>query len=461
MTMKSSEALKWLNENFNYVDSVTIIDANGTIIAKQRFNPRYTDEENETDNRWALGKNLLEVFPSQDPQTSELLTALKRDGVIHRRQDVTYNHQGKKTVTNHLTFPIVCRGRFLGSVQISRDVTNLDTSRVRSSDEAHPAGNAKFTLEDIVGRSSEMRQIKSVIARIADSDSSVLVYGDTGTGKELVVSAIHNASYRKNKNFIPINCAALPESILEGLLFGSRKGAFTGAENMKGLFEECDGGTIYLDEINSMPLNLQAKLLRVLQDKAVLPLGETHPRPVDVRIIASVNKPVKQLIQDKEMREDLIYRLNAINIQLPPLRSRQGDIRLLAEHFVDKYSRLLGKHTDGISSEALVLLQAYHWPGNVRELEHTIESAINLAEDFRPLQVDDLPSYLIIREAEHPDFVYGELEPISLLDAVSAYEKRLISDMLVRTGGNVAKAARLLGVPRTTLYSKMETLGIR
>ena len=161
------------------------------------------------------------------------------------------------------------------------------------------------------------------------------------------------------------------------------------------------------------------------------------------------------------MREDLIYRLNAINIQLPPLRSRQGDIRLLAEHFVDKYSRLLGKHTDGISSEALVLLQAYHWPGNVRELEHTIESAINLAEDFRPLQVDDLPSYLIIREAEHPDFVYGELEPISLLDAVSAYEKRLISDMLVRTGGNVAKAARLLGVPRTTLYSKMETLGIR
>ena len=459
--MKSSEALKWLNESFNYVDSVTVIDANGTIISKQRFNPRYTDEENETDNRWALGKNLLEVFPTQDPQNSSLLTALKRDGVIHRRQDVAYNYQGKKSVTNHLTFPIVCRGRFVGAVQISRDVTNMDAGRVRMPDESRPAGNAKFTLDDIVGRSPEMRHVKSVITRIADSDSSVLVCGDTGTGKELVVSAIHNTSYRKNKNFIPINCAALPESILEGLLFGSRKGAFTGAENMKGLFEECDGGTIYLDEINSMPLNLQAKLLRVLQDKAVLPLGETKPHPVDVRIIASVNKPVKELIQSREMREDLLYRLNAINIQLPSLRSRQGDIRLLAEYFVDKYSRLLGKHTDGISSEALVLLQAYHWPGNVRELEHTIESAINLTEDFRPLQVDDLPSYLIIREEEHPDHVSGDLEPIHLADAVAAYEKRLIRDMLIRTGGNVARAAKLLGVPRTTLYSKMEILGLR
>lgn len=459
--MKSSDALKWLNENFNYVDSVTIIDANGTIIAKQRFNPRYTDEENITDNHWALGKNLLEVFPTQDPQTSSLLTALKRDGVIHRKQDVAYNHQGKKSVTNHLTFPIVCRGRFVGSVQISRDVTNMDTSRVSAPDAAPRTSNAKFTLDDIVGVSPEMRQIKSVITRIADSESSVLVCGDTGTGKELVVSAIHNASYRRDKTFIPINCAALPESILEGLLFGSRKGAFTGAENMKGLFEECDGGTIYLDEINSMPLNLQAKLLRVLQDKAVLPLGETKPHPVDVRIIASVNKPVKELLQSREMREDLLYRLNAINIQLPPLRSRQGDIRLLAEYFVVKYGQALGKHTAGISPEALTLLQAYRWPGNVRELEHTIESAINLTEDYRPLQVDDLPSYLIIREEEHPDSVAGDPEAINLTDAVAAYEKRLIRDMLVRTGGNVARAAKLLGLPRTTLYSKMEALGLR
>ena len=213
--MSSSDALKWLNENFNFVDSVTIIDHSGTIIAKQRFNPRYTDEENAADNQWALGKNLLEVFPGQNFRSSALLAALKTDGVIYRQQEIAWNHLGKKSVTNNLTIPIVCRGQFVGSVQLSRDVTNMGRSgrtvqRAREESSAPAATGARYTLEDIVGQSPEIQEVRRLIQRIANSSSSVLVYGETGTGKELVVSSIHNASYRKDKTFMPINCAALP-----------------------------------------------------------------------------------------------------------------------------------------------------------------------------------------------------------------------------------------------------------
>ena len=346
--MSSSDALKWLNENFNFVDSVTIIDHSGTIIAKQRFNPRYTDEENAADNQWALGKNLLEVFPGQNFQSSALLAALKTDGVIYRQQEIAWNHLGKKSVTNNLTIPIVCRGQFVGSVQLSRDVTNMGRSgrtvqRAREESSAPAATGARYTLEDIVGQSPEIQEVRRLIQRIANSSSSVLVYGETGTGKELVVSSIHNASYRKDKTFMPINCAALPESILESLLFGTRRGAFTGAEDRVGLIEECSGGTIYLDEINSMPLKLQSKLLRVLDTKTVMALGASKPKEVDIRIVASVNRSPEQLMQNKEMLPDLFYRLNAIHIRVPPLRSRPEDIELLAQHFLDSYNRQLGK----------------------------------------------------------------------------------------------------------------------
>ena len=188
--MSSSDALKWLNENFNFVDSVTIIDHSGTIITKQRFNPRYTDEENAADNQWALGKNLLEVFPGQNFRSSALLAALKTNGVIYRQQEIAWNHLGKKSVTNNLTIPIVCRGQFVGSVQLSRDVTNMGCSgrsaqRAREESSAPAATGARYTLEDIVGQSPEIQEVRRLIQRIANSSSSVLVYGETGTGKEL------------------------------------------------------------------------------------------------------------------------------------------------------------------------------------------------------------------------------------------------------------------------------------
>lgn len=458
--MSSSDALKWLNENFNFVDSVTIIDHSGTIIAKQRFNPRYTDEENAADNQWALGKNLLEVFPGQNFQSSALLAALKEDGVIYRQQEIVWNHLGKKSVTNNLTIPIVCRGQFVGSVQLSRDVTNMGRSGRAAPRVSSASTGARYTVEDIVGRSPEIQEVRRLIQRIANSSSSVLVYGETGTGKELVVSSIHNASYRKDKTFMPINCAALPESILESLLFGTHRGAFTGAEDRAGLIEECSGGTIYLDEINSMPLKLQSKLLRVLDTKTVMPLGATKPKDVDIRIVASVNRSPEQLMQNKEMLPDLFFRLNAIHIRVPPLRSRPEDIELLVRHFLESYNRQLGKQNHGISPEAMALLKTYSWPGNVRELEHTIEAALNLTDGSQELQVADIPAYFFF-----PGSAVGTDAPsapnIPLREAVANYERDLIRKALQDTGGNIDRAAALLQLPRTTLYSRMDKLGLR
>ena len=444
--MSSSDALKWLNENFNFVDSVTIIDHSGTIIAKQRFNPRYTDEENAADNQWALGKNLLEVFPGQNFRSSALLAALKTNGVIYRQQEIAWNHLGKKSVTN--------MGRSGRTVQ-----------RAREESSAPAATGARYTLEDIVGQSPEIQEVRRLIQRIANSSSSVLVYGETGTGKELVVSSIHNASYRKDKTFMPINCAALPESILESLLFGTRRGAFTGAEDRVGLIEECSGGTIYLDEINSMPLKLQSKLLRVLDTKAVMALGASKPKEVDIRIVASVNRSPEQLMQNKEMLPDLFYRLNAIHIRVPPLRSRPEDIELLAQHFLDSYNRQLGKQNNGISPEAMELLKTYHWPGNVRELEHTIEAALNLTDGSRELRVEDIPAYFFSPAGASAAGSGGanarSVPNVPLREAVADYERGLIRQALQEAKGNIDRAAALLQIPRTTLYSRMSKLGLR
>ena len=399
-----------------------------------------------------------------------LLAALKTDGVIYRQQEIAWNHLGKKSVTNNLTIPIVCRGQFVGSVQLSRDVTNMGRSgrtvqRAREESSAPAATGARYTLEDIVGQSPEIQEVRRLIQRIANSSSSVLVYGETGTGKELVVSSIHNASYRKDKTFMPINCAALPESILESLLFGTRRGAFTGAEDRVGLIEECSGGTIYLDEINSMPLKLQSKLLRVLDTKTVMALGASKPKEVDIRIVASVNRSPEQLMQNKEMLPDLFYRLNAIHIRVPPLRSRPGDIELLAQHFLDSYNRQLGKQNNGISPEAMELLKTYHWPGNVRELEHTIEAALNLTDGSRELRVEDIPAYFFspagASAAASGAANTRSVPNVPLREAVADYERGLIRQALQEAKGNIDRAAALLQIPRTTLYSRMSKLGLR
>lgn len=459
MDVKQEEALRWLNENLNYIDSVTIVDNTGRIIAKQRFNPRYTDEENRAHNQWALGKNLLELFPSLRPEDSTLLRVLNTGRIVYLENQEAWNLQGRKTVCNNLNFPIIFRGQIVGAVEISRDITHIE-NRVRPVPAVHtdprPKNQAaRYTLEDIVTQNQEMLRLKQTVGMVANSSSSVLVCGETGTGKELVVSALHNAGWRKSKPFVAVNCAALPENILEGLLFGSRKRAFTGAENRKGLFQEADGGTLYLDEINSMPLNLQAKLLRVLQEKQVMPLGSAQPIAVDVRIVASSNRTVEALLEREELRPDLLYRLNTVTLNVPPLNRRPDDIPLLIDYFLQKYSRILGRPVPCMENNALLFLSNCRWQGNVRELEHAIEAALNVLGEDDTISLEHLPAYLTMRE---PPEVHRSEQPtgLSLTESLERYEKKLIVQAMTTCHGRIVDAAALLKIPRTTLQYKLE-----
>jgi len=312
----------------------------------------------------------------------------------------------------------------------------------------------RYNFAGMVGKSEPMRQIFEVIGTLAQADCTVLVRGESGTGKELVARAIHYSSQRAGNPFVPVNCAAIPESLLESELFGYEKGAFTGATTRKpGKFELASGGTIFLDEIADMSLAMQAKILRVIQERTFERLGGTRPIKVDARVIAATNKVLEELMRKEAFREDLYYRLNVVSIYLPALRERKRDIPLLASHFLRKYNRGDDKNAKGISSQALKLLMDYDWPGNVRELENAIERAIVLGQGDM-----FLPSDLSRKVEEKPlkSGVTSSSVDISLAEA----EKRLIEDTLKLTHWNQTKTAKILRIHRNTLRRKIRRFKI-
>ena len=300
----------------------------------------------------------------------------------------------------------------------------------------------------LVGNSAKMRELFEVIEKVADTSSSVLIVGESGTGKELVAQAIHDRSRRANAKFVAVNCSAIPYDLLESELFGYKRGAFTGAqEDRKGLFEEAEGGTIFLDEIGDMPALLQAKLLRVLQERSIRRVGENADRPVDVRIIAATHRDLKTAIQKKEFREDLYFRLCVIKLSLPPLRDRKEDIPLLATHFLRKYASLNEKNISGFTREAMTHLINASWAGNVRELENSVERAIALCSaswiDAADLSIDSQPA------------APSRLEKLfSRFLTLKELEKEYINHVLSTTGGKKEEVAAILGIDRKTLYRK-------
>jgi two-component system nitrogen regulation response regulator GlnG len=328
----------------------------------------------------------------------------------------------------------------------------------------------------IIGKSRPMQEIYKLLGRVAPSDVTVLVTGESGTGKELVARAIHFNSPRLGKPFLALNCAAIPRELLESELFGFEKGAFTGATERKiGKFEQAGGGTLFLDEIGDMPLELQAKLLRVLQEKEITRTGGSAAIPVDVRIVAATNQDLKEKVRAKEFREDLFYRLNVVPIHLPPLRERRDDIPLLVEFFVQRAHEELGVPARGCTGEALALLKQYDWPGNVRELENTIQRAALLSPD-QFLTPADFPA-LLAEGARNENsgslesLIAGKLkgslaqmdvnELDNLYDMVlHQMERPLIQIILEKTRGNQVRAAEILGINRNTLRKKIQTLGI-
>jgi Nif-specific regulatory protein len=299
-----------------------------------------------------------------------------------------------------------------------------------------------------------MRSVYDQVAQVARSNATVLLRGESGTGKELIANAIHYNSLRSKKPFIKINCAALPESLIESELFGYEKGAFTGAQQRKkGRFELAEGGTLFLDEIGDLPPQTQIKLLRFLQEREFERLGGTETLKANVRLIAATNKKLEEAIAEGSFREDLFYRLNVFTIFLPPLRERKSDILLLAESFVEKYEREHGKHIKRISTPAIDMLTSYHYPGNVRELENAIERAV-LVCDGNVIHGHHLPPTLQTAE------LTGTVTRVSLEQSVEAFEQDLIKDALKTTQGNCSKAARLLDTTDRILSYKIKRYGI-
>jgi DNA-binding NtrC family response regulator len=316
------------------------------------------------------------------------------------------------------------------------------------------------SFDRIIGASKAMKDVFALLRRLVVSDVTVLVYGESGTGKELIAQAIHYNSARKDGPFVSINCAAIPENLLESELFGHERGAFTGAIAQKpGRFELANGGTIFLDEIGEMPAALQAKLLRVLQERVIERVGGTRPLSVDLRVVAATNRRLQQEVDEGRFREDLYFRLNVVPVMLPPLRDRLEDIELLAHHFVRVYNQKFQRHLKGFTQEAMELLKAYAWPGNVRELENSIQRAIILSSG-ESISRDDLPANIYqsegVRELNLPD---EEDFSIPLQDKIAAisdrYEKAYIVAALQHAHYHRQETANLLGISRKSLHNKM------
>lgn len=416
-----------------------------------------------------INKKLLDVFPSLNKDTSTLIkVGITKEPIIDEVQ--TYiNLKGQKIITVNTTIPLFTNGEFVGALEIAKDITyitnlsdkliELQYSLKENESKSYQFGNRKrnYTFDDIIGRNKAIKKAIKIGKKAGYSPSSVLIYGETGTGKELFAQGIHYEGNRKNMPFIAQNCAAIPESLLEGMLFGTEKGGFTGAVEREGIFEQANGGTLLLDEINSMSNGLQSKLLRVLQEGYIRRIGGIKDIPVDVKIIATTNEEPLESVEKGRIRKDLYYRLNVIYINIPPLRERKEDILILSDYFIDKYNFLLAKNITGIGEDVMKYFYEYSWLGNVRELENSIESAMNYAPGNRKYlkQEDFISCSNIFNENEKKDRV-GLNGEQTLPDYLEDIEKTIIKNSLNNNKDNVSQTAKQLGIKRQTLQYKMK-----
>jgi len=358
-------------------------------------------------------------------------------------------------------------GDYLDIARVDTDLENslvrlLAASRHRAAEEVlRRAVERPYSFDDFVGESAAMQQVYSIIDRVATSSVDVLVTGETGTGKELVARAIHTRSRRGSGPFVPVDCGAIPDALLESELFGHERGAFTGADARRmGLVEFADGGTLFLDEVAELPLPLQAKLLRVLQERRIRRVGARQENPVDVRVVAATSRDVVEMVARGEFRRDLYYRINVVRIDLPPLRARGDDIGLLAEFFANRAASESGRSVGGLSTDVYQVLRNYHWPGNVRELQNAVRRAIALTRS--PVAgVDDLPDDVVAGAGRNAGAEAGAVGFFAQrADHVARFEKQFLTELLTRHLGDVSAAAREARLPRGTLYRLMKNHGL-
>jgi arginine utilization regulatory protein len=465
---KSLSYLQYVNKLYERIlDEVEVgvhaVDETGKTII---YNKKMMQMES-MDLHDVIDKNLLDVFMFKDDQSSTLVQALQEGKETTNVKQTYFNNKGREITTINNTFPIFKDGEIQGAVEIANDVTKLE--RLIKGN-MNTKGTTRFTFDHIIGNSPAIKEVIEFAKRAARTSSYVLIVGETGTGKELFAQSIHNASIRFSAPFISQNCAALPDNLIESLLFGTKRGAFTGAVDSPGLFEQANGGTLLLDEINSLNLNLQAKLLRVLQEKMIRRVGDTKDTAVDVRVIANINEDPIDAIANDHLRKDLYYRLGVVTLFVPPLRDRKEDIPLLVQHFIEKYNERFQMNVKGLSEEVTRSFMEYDWLGNVRELEHIIEAAMNIIMDEEEIQYSHLPfqyrSKMQMKEMMIPlstvDHFIKESNDVTvpLKDQMELFERSYIEHVLKKNDFNISKSANLLGLSRQSLQYRMKKLHI-
>jgi transcriptional regulator with PAS, ATPase and Fis domain len=445
---KHSEILKQV---FTHMWGLVVVDHLSRIVLVEEKYGRSRGFDPEA----AIGRYVKEVIPD-----SKLPIVVETGKPI--LGDVFY-HQGKPLICNRL--PLVKDGILIGAMSFQvfempemffESINELQSQLNYYKEKVKKYSGVRYSLSDIIGTSRVTDAMRVAILKAASTNATVLIQGETGTGKELAAHALHQESRRNHYSFVKLNCAAIPKELIESELFGYEEGSFTGARKTgkKGKFETADKGTLFLDEISQLSMAAQAKLLRVLQEKEIERVGGTDSIPVDVRIVAATNDNLDDMVKKGTFRADLYYRLNVIPIRLPPLRERSSDIPLLVEKFVEKYGDQAGLGTMTVYPEVLELLMKYDWPGNIRELEHAVERAINLCNSN-------------VLEAKHFEWMLPKILNMghmikgrSIQDAKAATEKEIILDALQAAKGNKKKAAELLNIARPLLYQKMHRLGM-
>lgn len=436
---------------------IRIIDADEQIVA---YNQKMKSIESMTTEDFSE-KKIRDVFSFKNDIDSRLWKALHQKESVKNEKQTYYNNKGREVTTINHTFPILYQGDIIAAAEIAKDITQLE--KLRRDNKNRGQRSAAFDFSQLIGRSAKMTEVVDNAKRSSRTSSSILIAGETGTGKELFAQSIHTESARTGP-FVAQNCAALPDSLIESLLFGTAKGAFTGALERPGLFEEADQGTLLLDEINSLPISLQPKLLRVLQEKKVTRIGGSTERTVDVRVIATINEDPIEAVASGVMRKDLYYRLSVVPIIIPPLRERPEDIEPLIQHFINKYNLLFQMNVENVAEAVMDKFIKYNWPGNVRELEHVVEGAMNFLTGEKTIQAAHIPAAF-----QHRASISGEIpvtasaardETISMKEQLESIEKSWIKEALQHHHYNVQQTARKLGLSRQSLQYRMEKLHI-
>ena len=439
-------------------EGVHIVDPEGNSVIYNRAMAQLE----KMDTKDVLRKPFSEVFKDLTPENSTLLQALQNQTSTWKKEQTYLNKDGKQITTVNTTVPVMADGRVIAAVEIAKNITDLQqmTSTIielrKEIDTPRKSRDKQirhYSFSDLYGQNAAFLRTIELAKKAARAPASCIICGETGTGKELIAQSIHYASDRRDAPFLAQNCAAVPENLLESLLFGTSKGGFTGAVDRPGLFEQADGGTLLLDEINSMPLDLQAKLLRVLQEGYIRRVGGRSDIPVDVRIIATINEDPEELLEKGLIRKDLFYRIAVIRIDIPPLRERRDDIVLLAEKFLEKYNEKYGRQAWLFSEKAKEKLLSYDYPGNVRELENIIQSALSMFEPTEHVVGED--DLVINRRKSLPARDVYDLGDGGLDEYLANIEREMIENALVSSGGNITKAAENLKIKRQTLQHKI------